>query len=773
MKNIPKIWLARLVSFFSRLNYTLILPIGVLGFINYFYLSDIQIPLHDTFQLFGMFHFFYSDFYYNNEIAQWLPYQTYGLPAGFEMFIDFTIFKYFFALAGKILRVINVLLLFKISIIVEQIVFVSGVFILARRLYRNQSTILFVCLTAAASIVWHAAIGLNFLIYYLLPYVLYFLIRFFEEEKPQYFWLSGLMIVIWLMGSTALYFVFLWSLLLLIIIGFLWMKKKIDLRIIIKPSRENYIALAIFLIAAVIISVFIYRSLQYIDIVSPSREAGTMRSSLLNFLTYGDNPNLSALINHIVIGQPFYLQVGTFDNTAYVGILPIFFFIWALFKVKRAEFWAFMASAIFLVWISLGGIFASFIYYIPGMSFYRHIGIVYGLVKFFIIFCAGFGFEKFFLDFKPRKIWVLVFGMLILVLFCYDMTVAPHLFQVEKWSSFWQAINLLTKNVNSAITKIGIYLVLVGMAFIAWVIYNRIRSRKGSGSGKITCKKGMVWAILIGLTIDLLLYQYVVLIFSKKIKPKEYKNIESVAVRSLIYQPKRLENPVTPLQSKAMGLVQNSTHHSQYSTDYNFVQFDPCFSRFRIDFQGKNHAPLNLIKYDHLEIYKSVIACQEPKISLHQQVEPYRSHEEAISKITDQKYKGFLLIKRDSEKDQKVDGQLSRRGFIEVDSFSANRIAMNILNSDQKPKWLYYADTNHPGWQAVIDGKKARIHEAFLAFKGIYIPEQSQSIVFLFFDKINTPLSYLIVVFSVLTAVIFFIVILRLLFNGSKQKEEM
>ena len=106
---------------------------------------------------------------------------------------------------GKLLGIRNFMFLFQLSITGEEILFLTGMFLLSRIMFRNKSTYFLVGLSSIALILnptfesnltW-----LRFISW--LPLVLYFIVQFFTHEAPEYLWLGGITSVFWSMGNSA------------------------------------------------------------------------------------------------------------------------------------------------------------------------------------------------------------------------------------------------------------------------------------------------------------------------------------------------------------------------------------------------------------------------------------------------------------------------------------------------------------------------------------------------------------------------------------------
>ena len=112
--------------------------------------------------------------------------------------------------------------------------------------------------------------------------------------------------------------------------------------------------------------------------LSPGRDASSFEVSLETFLTYGFIP-----IGHVLQG---YLGGAPFDSdsTRFIGLVSLA--VLAHCSVRQALGHGaamFTAIGLGLFGLSLGGAVSTLAYYIPGISLYRHIGLLHDLAGLF------------------------------------------------------------------------------------------------------------------------------------------------------------------------------------------------------------------------------------------------------------------------------------------------------------------------------------------------------------------------------------------------------
>ncbi|MDP3723081.1 MAG: hypothetical protein Q8R91_06260, partial [Candidatus Omnitrophota bacterium] len=385
----------RVAKMTRMLNIEFLVLLMVLLVFNVPYCVGTFIPVHDTMFNAQAFHVFYREWFFHGDLAHWIPYGTYGWTSTMEQLAFLSPMSYVVALAGRLLRVTDTLLLFKASVVLEQLVLLLGMYLLSRQLFSRRSTVLLVCLGAIGSTVWYAQSHFNFRIFYMFPLVVHLLIRFFETHRSVWLWAAGITTVAWALGNVP-YFVALWLLTLLIIVLVLFWADRKSWRALRARSWGSVLTLALFM---VVVAVYLYQVAQAVDLtfLSGGRNEATGAVGIQPFLYHGGRADPGVVMKSLVFGWPSHLPWGSMrDNSVYVGLLCVACFLWAVARVRTTRFLALAGALAALVWLSFGGFFATTAYYvIPTMDHYRHIGLVYGLAKMLFLLCAGFGWEHF------------------------------------------------------------------------------------------------------------------------------------------------------------------------------------------------------------------------------------------------------------------------------------------------------------------------------------------------------------------------------------------
>ena len=75
------------------------------------------------------------------------------------------------------------------------------------------------------------------------------------------------------------------------------------------------------------------------------------------------------------------------------------------------------------------------------------------------------------------------------------------------------------------------------------------------------------------------------------------------------------------------------------------------------------------------------------------------------------------------------------KGEVRLLSYNANEVSFAC--ETQSDALLYVSDAYYPGWKAYLDGKEARIYRANLAFRAVYVPRGTHTVLFVY-----RPLSF-------------------------------
>jgi hypothetical protein len=709
-----------------RVNYDFLWLGTVLLMANWAYLSKGFFPIHDTLEVFTFFHYFYSEWFIRGEIPQWFPHATYGLPTNFYQFRNVTPVYYVFMALGRWWHVMDAIFLFKISVIAEQAVFLLGLYKLSRYLFRRRLTVVIVCLAGAGSIIWHSAINFNFRLYAMFPLVVYYLLMFFERRRDGALWLAGIFCLVGGMGVT-IYFFGLWAFVYTLLAVALLMRHKDRFKAIFQLSTKNVLLCLAFVTLVALSLLYIKSSIHSLTLISKERDPSGV-NALSTFLNYGELPGFGSIFRALIFPDA-YVDVGVpYDNTLYMGLVPVFFLFWSFFHVRAFNYFVFLGLAVVLVWLSFGGVFAALAYRFPALGYYRHIGHVYSLVKILLLLCAGYGLDHFLAVPLRKKItgtaWAFV---MILVIFDLFINQRGHLLSPEKGLSqipgLWASVKPgYLWSWGQGTLK---YVVLLGAVLSAIIGFRSLRHRQKAWMPLVA--KALLVLFALG---DVYIFQQIVFADIPKIPESHYDWLASAHARVADYQKVRLLEPRDPVQQDAYQLVMLSNPTAKYVSAYNFIQLDRCDPGFRVDLASQG--VLELVAMP--DVKRAIVGCHYPKMRLvpHALFSNDVIDVAKVAAVYDA-FKDIVVVPQapDTERVLKLGPQKpDPRNAVHVDDFAPNQVTAAVSVYDEQGSWLVYADAFNPHWQAFVDGKRVPIHRAYRAFKAVFLDQGKHTVVF-------------------------------------------
>ncbi len=359
---------------------------------------------NDTKEGMQYFFSFYNELVQHGRIQLWDPYFYYGLPTDFRQFVTLSYAVSFMAVVGKLLRVADAFALFKAALILEQLVYVAGMYLLAGRLTRDRRAVLFVGLCAALTNVWHLQVWFNFRTYSLLPLTLYAILRFFDDAKPWRLFAAALAYLVSALGSTG-YFMPMFAPLPLVFGLGLFAARRRELaarwrwRALLSPASLACGGLTAATAGALLD--FSRTMLSHITVAGyAGRDPLTGNATLESYLhTLSSPAKAMQSFWELLLAAP-----RDWIFTVYVGVFALVFVLYAVIRRRDAPSPALMplcGCAALCAAMALGSltILAPTLYYVwPMMQKTRYLLAFLGPLKMLLILIAGIGVDVFLAD---------------------------------------------------------------------------------------------------------------------------------------------------------------------------------------------------------------------------------------------------------------------------------------------------------------------------------------------------------------------------------------
>lgn len=722
----------------TALPYDFFAPLLLLAALCVIEIQQNVLPTHDAFGTYQLYYVFYSHYYYQNNILQWLPYGTYGIPSLSYQFFILSPTMYSAAIIGKWLHITNALTLYKVAMYLNFLIFLSGSYLLLKLFTTNRAIRLLIMLASLANLTWQWEVALGFQMYCLIPYMLYSIIKLDQTIKVKWLYFFLIVFLMNLIGNTIyLTIVQGYALLFFFIYLFITNQQLRNTLLSIRNLFVSYYALA-FLLLLVFFGLLMYEATHAIVNISPGRSNYT--STLTSFLTYGFQPFGTILFGYLSGAATVYV------NTFYVSLLVLVAFVAGLFQCKQRYFIALTISILFLIWLSCGGIMASIAYYLPAMKYYRHISLTYSLVSCFILFAAALSLDMFYKKFtgqtveiltgtsliKRRKIMLIILSLIFLdLLFAYYWhlhslnTILNLLLNLSAWET-----NILNKHIN-------IYQVLFFARIILYTSWAILFSKyiKHSHVKQPNKLKIYLFALVVIAIFDITSYKFAQLNELKHSFPQA--SYADSQIEKLEYRSHRSQDSLSVLNDSQQQRFQDTLHMLDTVKDslgersalyglptYMYSSLDPCFSLWRNDMVAPSvlqitnrvNATFQNGSSTNLAL-KNIIGCDTPKLRL---MSTYQENSIELS------------------------------GSIVVNNFSGDSIAIKVKNNSSKAAYLIYADAQAQGWHAYIDAGTTPIYTTPDGFKAILIPPGEHNILLSFSNVRYTVYSLLLVAISIL-----------------------
>ncbi|MEE9543038.1 MAG: hypothetical protein V3V95_04575, partial [Thermodesulfobacteriota bacterium] len=376
-----------------KLDRLLLFLIVIQVIIDLPFFFDFVLLQHDTQYGFQRFYLSYNDFFFFKELPRWIPFGFYGIQSDLSTLLPT---EYLSIFIGKVLGIKNVLSLFKLSIFFQQMIFLFGVYLLARRLFERSVTVFFVSVTTICSIVFYFQWYWNFLGLIYLPLILYFTHRFFCDHKLRNLMIMMNILILSIFGA-AVYISTLAAMAVTIFFITMFMARIWQWRSFLAISKRDLCVSGFFLLTFIVLLstfyFFITNAMNFTEGIHIGRDSVTKISSQASFLAYANETiGFRKFIGLVYPGVEFVI----YDLTLYVGFLSLLFIGYAIIFVRSAVFISMAAVITVFVLFSLGSMtpVAGFLYnYFPTMKYYRHIGHSVANLKLFLPFMAGFGID--------------------------------------------------------------------------------------------------------------------------------------------------------------------------------------------------------------------------------------------------------------------------------------------------------------------------------------------------------------------------------------------
>ena len=753
----------------ARVNFGYLSVVGLLLVVNAPYFSSTFFPTHDTFQAFQGFYHYYSHFKQFGEIPHWLYHGTYGAQGLFWQMSFLSPASYGVALFGVLFNVENVLPLWKASIFIDQLFFLSGLYLLACLLFKNRVTVFFTVIGGVMSTVWIAQLWWNFRIFYLFPLGLYFLLTYASSRKTWRFWATGIVFAASIPGNLV-YFPFFWLLILVtlfVVLG--WGRAEVWYGIVPR-TVSGVMGFVAFLLLAGIVVGHLGEMFDGLYTAVGSRDPESLGTSLEGFLTYGGRFDLGHYVSMLVVGWPNdagWAGVGFADNTVYLGLFTIVLYGYACFHVRNRANLAILVAGGMLLWVASGGILAAVLYFVPSAALVRHLVLLLGCMRLFMLLGAGIGLDRLIEHGKIRHV---VLGYILIVMLA-DLVGGNVMVHTVTWR--WDGVSEAERDFDVAfLLRLAIY--GLASAFIVWRQF--VHQRRGGGQ-LVFLRSRTACGILLGCyVLDLGMFQYATYLNADRLPVEERDFSVTARAVDVVFEPTRTDVPAPgrPEISYEQSIRVQRKSSALNEMTYSYSRFDETWPELHVLFHTNAVSKLlneAAASSDAAAFQRKFMAFETPKVVLTRDVLLARSDEEAVEGLRSQTGPVIQPAEGHSSALNESLDATEPGGEVKVTEFSANRCVIQA-RVDEAPAWLIYFDAWHEGWRARVDGEEVPIALANLAFKAIHLQPGDHVVEFTYDNDGTALFGNLLALLGAATFFVLSFVSIAIIFVPVSKREE-
>jgi sorbitol-specific phosphotransferase system component IIC len=716
------------IHFLQRIDLSLLALILIMLAYNIPYWNKEFMVGHDTKNVYLTFHYYFNHLVWYGELPQWFPYGEYGYSSLFFQICNFTPSTYLVGLLGWLLRVKNTLLLFKLTIFGDQLIFLLGLHLLSRQLYRNRATRFIICLLGIGCIVWTWQIYWCLRLFYLLPLALYFFFRFFDEQSvPAFF--ATLFVLLFVFTGGLPYWAPIYLYLFLVLTAAMLPGNWRAFKSLAQPGLAGGIIALAVAIAGFALGYLLLTCLDGLHNYSPGRTDSGMHTDLINFLTFSKQmwQYMHSFIDGTLPSKA--IPILPDDLNLYIGLLPIGTLALALRSINDRRLNTLFIGLVALVLLAGSGMTSFVLYWLaPGMKTFRHLGLILELAKILLLVSAGFGIDLLITrlntpnwlkkHFKPIT-YFLCMACLCVIL---DIVVAQSVYSVQSWISPMQLATLLPTGGIWVIVRLSVWAFTLTALFTI-PRYDSLKS--------LYSPRRAIYLLIFCCMTDITtfqLYQWQISCRGKYVGRLELKPFQYFHIRS--DEP----SEETKQNNAVIKLPGDVTDHGYYT---NITQQDPCIPVSQVDLisQGVHELLTSRGATPSQEVERDafipsndpqsqiILGCNAPKVRFVTQAQYGNTDQEISNMISTSTTLDSTVILKGNAVKQIVGKPLvdSAAMLYQPGIFNANRLDLNVSIKPDYTGWLVYADAFNPYWKAYINDMETPVLEAYRAFKAIAI----------------------------------------------------
>jgi len=703
-------------------------------------LGHAWVPSHDTLGSLFWYKILLSHFQSSGSFPLWLPDLGWGQSVSVSVLAIQSPIHLLLMPLVRLIPSLNSAVLFYVGMLVNELVFLVGIFLFCSRLFNRQTTTIYVCLVLTGTLGWTMQRWWNFQLFYHLPLALFFIHAGLAERRyPKVILGFGIATLFSFVGNL-LYVAPLH--LSLCGIYALFCARRFGLPRLEKNDRTKSLLFLFFFLLSGLVPAAIVSASDSVKFLAPQRDASG-RNSYDVYLEYGRDHTLrsaSTMFNAFDLG--FSPQIhesdrgGADGNTStYAGLFFVLFIgLAALFSASSGALPLMALAGIsFLLYLSSSSFLAPLLYFVPGFSFFRHFGLLFPMTRFFLIVLTGFGFERLMDLFENRQAKPrLRYALLALTMFSLGL----HQF------FFLSSLGL---GISGTQARYAILLV----AFLAFLILALRTYWKDISVKVLAC------AICAIAAFDAYSYRTTLTHYSmNRVSPEMWDQLN---VKAPTFSSER---QFVLFESKTFTGWKNIFHDwagAQNAIAAPFFEADLCHPTYRLDMSAPATEyflrPL-LAGENPSATLMNAIGCRTAKIQTYSTLTVLPSDKSVVESILKS---GSELRNASLSEEEKArylsepggTGNFSSSSLVPLTirardlhtEFTVNRFQWDRLDIEMKPaphgRWIYYAQSWSPFWKATIgENKDVPVAKTNFGFQAVWLPATEKKVTFLYLPPV-------------------------------------
>lgn len=731
-------------------------------------------PVHDAIGWQGIFHYF-SENAQQGILPLWNPYSQTGTPFYvYYQTIGLLNPTYFISILIQKITQCTSVTAYIINYMLTYFIFILGTYYLLRQITNNNKSNFWFSIVLFLS-TWHTFLRQNgaLNLVFLIPFITYFLIKFFKEEEHHhkrlflliFCYLTAISLNIYIPTGVILY------LIIFVFISIVLLRRNIknQLRFFANKTELIWLGISVLVFILIITPIaamyFSYeelfpaiRFLQKNGNNLPKLFISDMKGNILSS-GFSDSQVVSVTLGNILgtIFEPIKFEnIFYSEIKLYTGVLPIFFVSIAMIKIRTRKVLLFLIISLATFFVmtgfnnmivakkSINQIIMSNIFpFLKTSEVLQNFGSIFILT---IILLASIGFEEIRINYKLR---ILSFFILGVIAFKYSL--------------------LIVKN-NYFYGSLGLFLLLI----ISIIIIRTIKKKKIDRmievfkSGDSVFFTNLLLAIII---IELFLFNFFIptsTVYGSFIS----KDLTKFLGRVGIYEPAPenkdflLYREVTPFKSDSeletlFGLevykpvkaafpvsiaaklvnidlpLWDSFYMTKYYYDYALnisiekqlltsgitapiIRFFPSGNVIFTDDKYDTAVKINLSSDEQLN----------NNIFIEKDIDKHNRTLSVEDLFDQDNYLNFTIFEKNKFNKKAKEKTNIQPDFFKILSHNANMLSIETNTSEDG--YLYYSDGYSKYWKGYIDNNEVKIEKANINFKAVFLPEGSHTVKFIY-----------------------------------------